>query len=94
MSESRYSVVTLGYVRSMAAAANEVGQVLGVSPNAVLGSVAEEFNSRISSNLFSNLGPIVQGLADLTSRVYSHAELAQNYEQSLSFSSEQLLSRS
>jgi len=78
----------------MAAAANEVGQVLGVSPNAVLGSVAEEFNSRISSNLFSNLGPVVQGLADLTSRVYSHVELAQNYEQSLSFSSEQLLSRS
>ncbi|HEX8166342.1 MAG TPA: Hint domain-containing protein [Beijerinckiaceae bacterium] len=80
---AQFQTLTFSYVRTIGPHANDVAQRLGISSNAVLGSVANEFDARLTASLNPldptfKLGAVPQMAADLVALRASDAFLRQN----------------
>lgn len=81
---------TFIWVQHHAVTANQVATQLGVSPTAILGSIANEYNSRITSPALSVLGEPFQTAADIFATLHAHSFLYANYQALVGYSDEQL----
>lgn len=80
MSEKKFSPATIRYIESQSKYIHSISQKLGISEGAIAGSIANEFDSRISSSIFSLLSAGPQAFADAVAIFRTNNSLVENYK--------------
>src|SRR2546423_8602072 len=71
-----YKSGTFDYVKSISSSANSVAQIMGLSANALVGSIANEYNARY----LTAWETFVQWSADVVAKTTSESRLLSNLE--------------
>lgn len=79
---SKFRPKTLDFIGRNARAADRISRSLGISPEAIIGAVANEFDTRQNPDLnWASTGWAHQTAADLWAGGYSHDDLENNYDE-------------
>ncbi len=78
---SKFQDVTLDFIAKNTPEAEELAAKLGVSDNALLGAVANEFDTRFNPDLiFDTRGGTILWVGDLIASIFNSDQILNNYE--------------
>ncbi|KSV89775.1 hypothetical protein [Sinorhizobium sp. GL28] len=79
---SRFQPKTLDFIARNPRAADRIARILGTTPEAILGAVANEFDTRQNPELnWKSIGWAHQAAADFLAGFSDHDDLARNYDE-------------